>query len=63
MESGAPLCPRCTSTETIRTATERRFDYWHCYNCGKTFDVAHPQEQPAPRARDNRGGAGLSSTY
>jgi transposase-like protein len=61
MEPGNTLCPRCKSAETIRTATESRFDYWHCYNCGKTFDVAHTQEQPARRAMDNRRRANLSS--
>ena len=47
-------CPRCKSTRTICTASEIRFDYWHCYNCGKTFDVEHPRPKPLRRAADTR---------
>jgi len=47
-------CPRCNSDQTIRTASEARFDYWHCYACGKTFDVPHLQLQPLRRAADTR---------
>ena len=54
MEPAAAPCPRCKFGETIRTASESEFDYWHCYNCGKTFDVAHPPEEPARRAADTR---------
>jgi len=48
------LCPRCQSTRTIRTASEHRFDYWHCYACGKTFDIPHTDPAPRRRAADTR---------
>ena len=52
-EAAAP-CPRCKSSLTIRTASETHHDYWHCYDCGKTFDVPNTPPNPLRRAADHR---------
>ncbi|MGH9241450.1 MAG: hypothetical protein ACRD3G_25665 [Vicinamibacterales bacterium] len=45
----AQLCPRCESTNTIRVQSTLRCDSWHCYACGRSFDVL--LESPPERNR------------
>ena len=41
-------CPRCQSTDTIRTKVGRTAT-WHCYNCKNSFSGSHTHE-PIDRA-------------
>lgn len=38
LEGSVCACPRCQSTDTIRTKAGRT-DTWHCYNCKNSFEV------------------------
>ena len=40
LEGSVRMCPRCESTDTIRTKVGLR-DTWHCYNCKNSFGVRH----------------------
>ena len=40
LEGSVRACPRCGSTDTIRTKAGRA-DTWHCYNCKNSFDISY----------------------
>jgi hypothetical protein len=40
LEGPVRACPRCKSTDTIRTKIGLE-DLWHCFNCKNSFDVRH----------------------
>ena len=40
-----PTCPRCQSTDTIRTKVGRTAT-WHCYNCKNSFDAGPTRQWP-----------------
>lgn len=49
LEGPVRACPRCESTDTIRTKAGRTAT-WHCYNCKNSFVSPAPRKLPqAPR--------------
>jgi transposase-like protein len=37
--SSAQACPRCESTNTLRTESGRTTTSWYCFGCRRSFDV------------------------
>ena len=53
-EVSRSACPRCQSANTLRIDGTLEREYWHCYECRRTFDVALEREEPQRRATDRK---------